>query len=254
MNISIAAMVTACAGAAMLAGCGRQSEAEDMFTGRICAFGSTPATGKTTGLGPPSPEAVKIVQRISDGVGIRANFKIVAADIERYAKAFATVRDGQRYIVYNRKNFRWSKGQAGWADVATMAHEVGHHIASHVYVNEYSGHEQELEADRFSGFAMARLGASLKQATARFGNATATKYHPSGADRRKAVEQGWKEGRRMMNLEAEPCTAGWTGQPVDVDGSLCRVARVCTNGRSQTRLACEEYDGTWRWMTGGAAE
>ncbi len=249
MNMSKAALFAACAGIAMLAGCAPKAASEDWSAGRICAFGATPRFRGTTGLGPPSPEAVKIVRRIAQGVGIHANFRIMSANVERGATAFATIRNNRRYIVYDRSEFSWGKGNANWHDVYVMGHEVGHHIASHVYANEISGHEQELEADRFAGFALARLGASLKQATSWFSDWPATISHPGGARRRKAVIDGWMEGHRMMRLEAEPCASGWSGSEIDVDGSICRIARICSDGEPKTRLACQDYDGSWRWTS-----
>lgn len=218
-----------------------------LFSGRICAFGPSPVYGRVTNLGPPSPEAVKIVERITQSVGIRSNFKIIAADIERYAKAFATIENGRRVIVYNRAEFNWSDGKADWSDVGTMAHEVGHHIASHVFTSEYGAYERELEADRFSGFAMFKMGASIVEAASRFWDWPATQYHPGGLRRREAVEAGWINAKKMKQAEGERCMPGWESAETDIDGSVCRIARTCEDGTPQSRLACQDYDGAWHW-------
>ncbi|MCB2062391.1 MAG: hypothetical protein KDE25_02850 [Novosphingobium sp.] len=254
MGIFHHALIAAVGCAALLGACSAPGAAQPELTGRACAFGSAPVFAGARNVGPPSPEAVKIVERITQGVGIRPNFKIFAADIVPNTVAFATIRDGQRYIVYDRASLDWSKGRTKWSDVVVLAHEIGHHLASHLFVSEYAEHDQELEADRFAGFALARLGASQKQATSWYGDWPETPTHPSGARRRKVVEAGWMAGQHLKRLEAEPCTPGWAGSVIDVVGATCRIARSCNSGTPQTRLACEGAGGVWRWMQGSRAE
>ena len=218
------------------------------FGNPVCAFGGS-VTGAVSNVGRPSEQAVKIIGRITDGVGIRRNFKILAADIEHWL-AFATIHDEKRYIVYDRSSFNWPDGQALWAGVLTFGHEVGHHIASHVFANDQTQHEQELEADQFAGFAMYKLGATLEQATARFWDWPTTDTHPEGLRRKKAVEAGWRRAEKMKAIEAGHCSNGWAGDVFDVDGASCRIVRSCEGGKESLRLACKDYDDRWRWMRG----
>ena len=180
-------------------------------------------------------------------MGIRQNFKILAADIAD-ALAFATIRGGQRYIVYDRNSYGWPDGQASWKGVSTFGHEVGHHTASHVFVDEYSQHQKELEADRFSGFVMYKLGASLDQATGKFWDWPASQTHPGGARRKKAAEAGWRHAEKMKARESGSCRTGWVGQEKDVDGVTCRIVQSCEGGQQSPRLACQDYEDRWRWM------
>jgi len=226
-----------------------QDSETELFNGKICGFRfSSPVFGRVSNIGAPSNEALKIVGWITDSVGIRQNFAILAADIERYAVAFATIRGGQRFIVYNRSGFSWSNGRASWGDVSTMAHEVGHHLASHVYADEYSQYEQELEADTFSGFTMSKLGATLEQAVSNFWDWPATKWHPGGIRRKKAVETGWLLAEKMKEQEDASCAPGWLGDKKEVEGATCRIVRSCDGRRQTIRLACKDYDNRWRWM------
>ena len=75
--------------------------------------------------------------------------------------------DGQRYIFYNSTFMRelGAKTQKYWALVFVIAHEVGHHIAGHL---DFAGqnHRVELEADRYAGFILGRMGATHDEAIA----------------------------------------------------------------------------------------
>ncbi|MEO1136870.1 MAG: hypothetical protein AAFW68_09725 [Pseudomonadota bacterium] len=226
------------------------SDPERIVSGpRICALGGSPRFSGVSNIGPPSPEAVKLVRSITDKVGIGANFEVLAGDFSRPWRAFATIRNNQRYIVYDRKDFSWSKGQASWEDLWVMGHEVGHHVATHVVVDEYSQHEQELEADRFGGYALSRLGAPLSAALAIYsGDHPGTATHPGSARRRAAIKEGWLHGEAMKAAEGSGvCIKGWAGGKLNVDGSICRIARTC-DGSQSLRLACQDYDGAWRWI------
>lgn len=217
------------------------------FENKICAFGGSRAMGRVTNLGKPAPEAVKMVRWMTDIVGIRQNIKVVAADIERYVKAFATIKNRQRYIVYNRADFDWKDGRTSFDDLTTMGHEVGHHVPSHVMTQELSEHEEELEADRFSGFIMSKLGATLEQATKKFWDWPATEWHPGGLRRKQAVADGWHHGEKMKLAQSAKCSPGFTGDEINIDGTICRMTRVCEGRQAVSRLACKDYEGIWRW-------
>jgi|GEM_PF-3317800 len=216
---------------------------------KICALGGNPRFSGVSNIGAASPEAVKLVRSIADKVGIGANFEVRAGDFSKPWRAFATIRNNQRYIVYDRKDFSWSEGQASWEDLWVMGHEVGHHVATHVAVDEYSQHQQELEADRFGGYALSRLGAPLSAALAIFsGDHPGSATHPGSAQRRAAIEEGWRHGEAMKAAEGNGvCIKGWASSELDVDGSICRIAQTCNESHS-LRLTCQDYDGAWRWI------
>jgi predicted Zn-dependent protease len=52
-----------------------------------------------------------------------------------------------------------------WGATSILAHEVGHHLAGHTLRQSNEPWRDELEADDFSGFVLARLGATLAEAT-----------------------------------------------------------------------------------------
>jgi hypothetical protein len=54
-----------------------------------------------------------------------------------------------------------------------------------------------LEADEFSGYVLAKMGATLDEAEAAMkvlATSRATKTHPAGADRIRSISVGWKNG------------------------------------------------------------
>jgi hypothetical protein len=95
--------------------------------------------------------------------------------------------------------------RTNWAMVQTLAHEVGHHLSFHEGGYSYdiaANHGQELEADYFSGYILARMGASLQDATSsdRAIEQPASATHPSSAQRIAVISQGWREALGQSTL------------------------------------------------------
>jgi hypothetical protein len=79
-----------------------------------------------------------------------------------------------------------------------LAHEMGHHYRNHVLDNQGSTPPKELEADYFSGYVMAKLGANLNEAIAameQIASPRASSSHPGKADRLAAITRGWNYAR-----------------------------------------------------------
>ncbi len=197
----------------------------------------------------PSPEAVRAMRWIVDTIGIRPNFEVLEGDFSRKVGAFAVITGGKRYVVYDSAEFDWRAGQANWLETGIIAHEIGHHIGGHTAPTNYENHDEELEADRFAGFALARLGASLAQAllwTADL-NETDTPTHPARARRIDAVSEGWHHGEVMKDRERGLCANQWAGSPVTLAGRSCRAATFCEPTR-HVRIACKGPSGRWVWQ------
>jgi hypothetical protein len=148
----------------------------------------------------PDGEAVHAVSWISDIVGIRPNFSVGQAVFQIKNGAYALLRDGERRIVYDTEYFSWVEGSPNWRETGIMAHEVGHHIAGHTAGVRPPAHDRELEADRFAGFALARLGATLEQAIrwVRSLSEKGSDSHPPRRQRLMAVTNGWRHGRSAL--------------------------------------------------------
>lgn len=231
-----------------------QDVGDVLFQGRICAesFGPSAFMGRVTNVGDPAPEASSILRSILDVAGVQHDILLRAADIERNAKAFATIRNGTRYIVYDREQHDWSKGKASWFDVKTMGHEVGHHVASHTAVSEYGAHKRELEADFFAGYALARLGAPRAKIERLFWDWDGTAWHPGGLKRKTTTMAGFDQAERLKRFESgrfnPTCKTHWATDEIDIEGTICRVANRCDGDRPYQSMACRDYDDAWYWM------
>src|SRR5262249_49202770 len=99
-----------------------------------------------------------------------------------------------------------------WAAVSVIAHELGHHYYGHSH-EKIDGlppdvlHERELEADYYSGFLLARMGASLEDAEAAQEALFArndSHTHPDSYRRLVAISAGWHDGERDDAPAADP--------------------------------------------------
>lgn len=110
--------------------------------------------------------------------------------------AYATIIRNKRYIIYDNDFLENLDNYAGtkWASISVLAHEMGHHYKNHVISQGGSTPPKEIEADYFSGYVMAKLGASLNEARAAMQKIASTKAsstHPGKADRLNAIAEGW---------------------------------------------------------------
>jgi hypothetical protein len=144
-------------------------------------------------------EAETAVRRIVDYTGIVQNFVIKAANVPNAA---ATIVGQQRAIYYSQDFMERVKNatRTDWAAISILAHEIGHHLQGHTIQGGGSRPEIELEADKYSGFVLERMGSTLDDAQAAIhllGTAAATATHPSKSARIAAITSGWKASRDM---------------------------------------------------------
>ncbi len=126
--------------------------------------------------------------------------------------AYATIIRNQRYIVYDNNFLENLDAYAStkWASISVLAHEMGHHYRNHVIDRQGSTPPKELEADYFSGYVMAKMGASLAEARAameKIASGRASASHPARADRLAAIAQGWNAASGMDNTPPPVVTA-----------------------------------------------
>ncbi len=144
-------------------------------------------------------EARKWVEKISKQTGVEPNFRILAGNV---ANAVAVIQGEERVIVYNQsfmQNMNTRTG-TGWASISILAHEIGHHLQGHTLKAGGSRPNSELEADRFSGFVLRRMGASLDEAQAamRSMNSSGSSTHPPSSARLAAISNGWKAADELV--------------------------------------------------------
>jgi hypothetical protein len=146
-------------------------------------------------------EAKKMANDIVKASGLRANFTLAEANVQN---ALAVVTKGNRYILYNPHFIEAITRATGtdWAAVSVLAHEIGHHL----WRNNGKLLATELEADEFSGYVLAKMGASLDEAEAVMkilASARASATHPGRADRLRSIAAGWKTGGGILTGEEQ---------------------------------------------------
>jgi hypothetical protein len=150
-----------------------------------------------TGMGySESASAQLVVREILDAAGLVPNFVVRPG---RVPNASAVLRGSNRYIEYNPRFFSELKQdtRTNWAVYSVMAHEIGHHLQGHTLDKVGSRPPTELEADEYSGYILARLGASLEEASIAIDTVASdegSRTHPPRVPRLRAIEKGWKKG------------------------------------------------------------
>jgi hypothetical protein len=154
-------------------------------------------------------EARGIVRSVLAAMGLPLRFEVRAAAVGNAAAILQP--DGSRLILYNTLFIDEIRARTGryWSLISIMAHEVGHHLAFHLAKN-IEDHEAELEADYFSGYILAKMGAGKDDALAAMNEIAAdeaTKTHPARKERLQAIAAGWKNGREGVNAKPDQALA-----------------------------------------------
>jgi tetratricopeptide (TPR) repeat protein len=162
-------------------------------------------------------EANTALIRILSTVGVSQNF--VMKECSNVSNAAAIQVEGIRYIFYNPEWLSSINSNYSYGGMFTLAHEVGHHVNGHtvdaiLVVNEIVNEKtlgekrlQELQADEFAGFVLAKLGASLSQTTSVINDVTDDQNdtystHPSRSKRLLAIEKGYNKAINNNNITA----------------------------------------------------
>jgi hypothetical protein len=128
--------------------------------------------------------------------------------------AVSCILDGKRSLIYNPDFVAKMKNSPNdkWVVYSIFAHELGHHFNGHTTSNDPNLWLQELQADYYAGFVLAKSGASLAEAqqalkqceamhpqAAKLGSIT----HPPYEDRLKETAKGWNEGNKSQITGSE---------------------------------------------------
>ena len=159
---------------------------------------------KSNYVADPDQIAKEAVSKIVKYTGLTPNFKVVAD--EKISTAIAYLKGDDRYIAYNPAfiNKLNEKTETNWAAVSVLAHEIGHHFSGHTLLKS-SSPGNELIADKFSGFILFKMGASLDEAKAALsaiGHEMDTLKHPPKKARLQAISNGWYEAAELTFTDA----------------------------------------------------
>ncbi|WP_245590620.1 membrane-binding protein [Adhaeribacter aquaticus] len=168
------------------------------------AIAETSGVPTSTSASAPKAGARDIIKEIIDVVGLKPRFELREANIDNAA---AVIYGGQRYILYNRQFVAAVNNavKTDWAAVSILAHEIGHHLNGHTLSRGGSNHQDELEADEFSGFVLRKMGASLADAQAAIGllsDEEGSHTHPGRSTRLASISKGWQSADEQIIASA----------------------------------------------------
>lgn len=152
------------------------------------------------------PAAQAALRRVMQATGLEPNFVIRAASVPNAA---ASIEETQRVILYNQQwmmNIR-ATTKTEWSLLSILAHEVGHHLQGHTLLRGGSRPEIELQADKYSGFVLRRMKATLEEAQAamlQFASEKGTSTHPGRAARLAAIMNGWQQAKDLEDQKPDP--------------------------------------------------
>jgi hypothetical protein len=187
--------------------------------------------------------AERVIGQFAQKMGqINSKFKVMQCG--NTDNCFATVIEGQPYIIYDRDflNRVEETTQTDWAAVSILAHEIGHHANFHTIDGTGSRPEKEMEADYFSGFWLHEMGANLEQseeAIKHFQGEFVTTTHPPRSQRLMAIENGWRAADKLhpSNGKYSPQQRTQVNQPIGLPASTVPTnTRVATTTQQSPRI------------------
>jgi len=220
---------TALLAAIALAGCGsepgNQAESSDLSSAdkvetiastlQACSYDGEPIEAAPAALTGAAPgDCASAVDRIMGYTGLPANFVVASGPVPNAAAVILLDQNRvpRRVIAFNPDFMQSAARQVGgseWGAMSVMAHEIAHHLSGHTITPGGSRPEIELEADKFSGFVLYKMGAPLASATQMIltvGTDHATATHPDKRQRANAIREGWVQSCRQSGGGA--CTSG----------------------------------------------
>lgn len=145
-------------------------------------------------------EAEETVTKIVSYTGLTQNFQVVENQNIKNAQAY--IRKGKRYIEYNPKFMLRVKDRtkSDWGAISVLAHEIGHHLSGHTLIKRKRLPQEEIDADRFSGFILNQMGATLEEAKLSIANVNLNsdpEKYPPKTERLIAITLGWLDANKL---------------------------------------------------------
>lgn len=167
-----------------------------MFISNSCAFNKSFNNKKVYSFS-SDQEAEDAMKDIMKLIGLPSNFTIKSANV---SNACAVIYNKKRYILYNPEFMEKinDDSKTHFAEIAILAHEIGHHLSGHTLKEEGSNYDDELESDNFSGYMLFKLGATIEEAKSAFNQlpVQGSLTHPPKVARIAAVTNGWYSAKR----------------------------------------------------------
>ena len=153
-------------------------------------------------------DAEDAVDKLLNQLGLPKNFVLVSCPKINNAIAI-TSNLGIRYIVYDPLFMKKiNQTTNDWSSIGILAHELCHHLSGHtltVSKNYVEQQKKELEADEFSGFILAKLGAPLVDCQAALKSVSKEKddtysSHPRLSRRLLSIKKGYLKAKSNSTI------------------------------------------------------
>ena len=207
----------------------------------FCAY-SSQRIGEPLYLFSSDQPTQRLIDEMLSAAERRLKFRVHGGNVPLAA---AAVAGDERYVIYDQFTFATLKPQEPqrWTALAALAHQIGHHLSQHALRGpDALRRENEIEAERFSGFVLRKLGASLEQARSALDLARPTEAdpaYPPAADRRDAIEAGWKEqqgGADVYSFDSSEEAPSFPWPPPTASASAVLPRDMVSGGRAELRL------------------
>lgn len=196
---------------------------------QLPGFSSQPSTGTVCeGLSFNSDEeAFSRVKQICEAMDIAGNFMV--AECGKVDNCKAVLNSSGSYIFYNNNYLHKIKGlnftessftstkSDDWDVLFILAHEIGHHVLQHLANFQQLSRimplvDMELEADKFAGACLFRMGATLEQAQHVMYDPSvsekASLNHPARKERLEAIAIGYNKAKaKSQGVVVPPSSA-----------------------------------------------
>lgn len=197
---------------------------------QACSYDGSPVK---FGLGGDAPADCRdMIAQVMNFTGLPQNFVVTEAPVPNAAAAILLDDEKMphRVIGFNPEFIdlvRKATGGNVWGAVSVMAHEAGHHLAGHTIQPGGSQPPIELEADKFSGFVLYKMGASRDDALKAIPSLVPEEVphgatHPPRARRVGAITEGWDQA--CAQTGRGDCASGAPGAAPPA-GIVSRVAQ-----------------------------
>jgi tetratricopeptide (TPR) repeat protein len=165
-----------------------------------------------------SIDAENALEKILNVIG--ASKRFVLQPCNNINNAVAVSYKGIRYILYDNNFMNSINNMNNWGNLFILAHEVGHHINGHsLDLILYSSksvesktlsqrRKQELEADEFAGFIIAKLGGNIIEINKLINKISSNKddiysTHPNTTKRLNAIKIGYNKALNKKTVVYE---------------------------------------------------
>lgn len=151
-------------------------------------------------------QAKEAVYGIVKHTGLTPDF--IIQENREVKTAVAFIKSKKRYIEFNPDIIGKlvDSTQTDWAAVSILAHEIAHHLLGHTLEVSRINIGDELACDKFSGFILHQMGATLSEALSAMeiiGTPEGDHIHAPKTTRLEVIQIGWEEAQALKNNDGD---------------------------------------------------